>query len=120
VNSPDGPVNQIQGNRVQGLSRSLKEEVMFDNSGVTSVDWTSYPIMTFPELPDDVRIELIDRPALPALGAGEAAISVIPGAIANAIGDATGRRLRQVPLTPARVQAASTSGRAVPSPAGTL
>jgi CO/xanthine dehydrogenase Mo-binding subunit len=106
VINPDGLVNQIQGNLVQGLSRSLKEEVMFDTSGVVSVDWTSYPIATFPELPDDVRIELIDRPDLPALGAGEAAISVIPGAVANAIWDATGKRLRQVPFTPARVQAA--------------
>jgi CO/xanthine dehydrogenase Mo-binding subunit len=106
VINPDGLVNQIQGNIVQGLSRSLKEEVMFDPSGVLSVDWTSYPIMTFPELPDDVRVELIDRPDLPALGAGEAAISVIPGAIANAIWDATGKRLRQVPFTAARVLAA--------------
>jgi CO/xanthine dehydrogenase Mo-binding subunit len=109
VINPDGLVSQIQGNIVQGLSRSLKEEVMFDTSGVMSVDWTSYPIITFPELPDDVRIELIDRPALPALGAGEAAISVIPGAIANAIWDATGKRTRQVPFTPARVQAAMTT-----------
>lgn len=106
VINPDGLINQIQGNIVQGLSRSLKEEVMFDRSGVTSVDWTSYPIITFPELPDDVRIELIDRPGRPALGAGEATISVIPAAIANAIWDATGKRLRQVPFTAARVQAA--------------
>jgi nicotinate dehydrogenase subunit B len=106
VINPDGLVSQIQGNLVQGLSRSLKEEVTFDRSGVLSVDWTSYPIITFPELPDDVRIELIDRPDRPALGAGEAAISVIPGAIANAIWDATGRRVRQVPFTPARVLAA--------------
>ena len=109
VINPDGLVNQIQGNLVQGLSRSLKEEVMFDASGVLSVDWTSYPIMTFPELPDDVRIELIDRPDLPALGAGEAAISVIPAAIANAIWDATGKRLRQLPFTPTRVRAALSS-----------
>ena len=109
VINPDGLVNQIQGNIVQGLSRSLKEEVMFDPSGVLSVDWTSYPIITFPELPDDVRIELIDRPDLPALGAGEAAISVIPAAIANAIWDATGKRVRQVPFTPARVLAALNS-----------
>ncbi|MBO0685673.1 MAG: xanthine dehydrogenase family protein molybdopterin-binding subunit, partial [Candidatus Dormibacteraeota bacterium] len=94
VINPDGLVNQIQGNVIQGLSRSLKEEVMFDNTGVTSVDWVSYPVITFPEIPDDLRIELIDRPDLPALGAGEAAISVIPGAIANAIWDATGKRVR--------------------------
>lgn len=106
VINPDGLINQIQGNVIQGLSRSLKEEVMFDNTGVTSVDWVSYPVITFPEIPDDLRIELIDRPDLPALGAGEAAISVIPGAIANAIWDATGKRVRQVPFTPERVLAA--------------
>jgi CO/xanthine dehydrogenase Mo-binding subunit len=106
VINPDGVRQQIEGNIVQGISRSLKEEVMFDRSGVLSVDWTSYPIVSFQDLPDDVQIELIDRPDLPALGVGEAAISVIPGAFANAIFDATGARLRQVPFTPARVKAA--------------
>jgi nicotinate dehydrogenase subunit B len=104
--NPDGLRNQIQGNIVQGISRSLKEEVTFDRSGVRSVDWNSYPIVRFADLPEDVRIELIDRPDLPALGAGEASISVIPAAFANAIFDATGKRLRQVPFTPARVKAA--------------
>jgi nicotinate dehydrogenase subunit B len=106
VINPDGLVNQIQGNVVQGISRSLKEEVAFDRSGVLSVDWASYPIATFLDLPDDLRIELIDRPDQPALGAGEATISVIPAAIANAIWDATGKRLRQVPFTPQRVLSA--------------
>lgn len=104
--NPDGLRNQIQGNIVQGISRSLKEEVTFDSSGVLSVDWVSYPVVTFNELPEDVKIELIDRPDLPALGAGEATISVIPGAFANAIFDATGKRMRQIPFTPARVKAA--------------
>ncbi|HZV48677.1 MAG TPA: molybdopterin cofactor-binding domain-containing protein [Candidatus Dormibacteraeota bacterium] len=104
--NPDGLRNQIEGNIVQGLSRALKEEVRFDRSGVLSVDWSSYPIITFPELPDDVRIELIDHPGLPALGAGEASISVIAGALGNAVFDATGARLRQVPFTPDRVKAA--------------
>jgi len=106
VINPDGLRNQIEGNVVQGLSRSLKEEVKFDRSGVLSVDWTSYPIITFPELPDDLRIELIDRPELPALGAGESTISVMAGAISNAVFDATGKRLREAPFTPARVKAA--------------
>jgi nicotinate dehydrogenase subunit B len=104
--NPDGLMNQVEGNIVQGLSRSLKEEIKFDKSGVLSVDWTSYPIMTFPELPDDVRVKLIDHPDLPALGAGESTISVIAGAIGNAIFDATGKRLRQVPFTPDRMKAA--------------
>ena len=106
VINPDGCKAQIEGNIVQGLSRSLKEEVKFDRSGVVSVDWASYPIITFPELPDDIRIELVNRPNLPALGVGEAVISVIAGAIGNAIFDATGKRLRQVPFTPERVKAA--------------
>lgn len=104
--NPNGLRNQIQGNIVQGISRSLKEEVMFDKSGVLSVDWVSYPVATFKDLPDDVRIELIDRPDWPALGAGEPSISVFPGAFANAIFDATGARVRQIPFTPARVKAA--------------
>ena len=106
VINPDGCRAQIEGNIVQGLSRSLKEEVKFDRSGVLSVDWASYPINTFNELPDDIRIELVNRPNLPALGVGEAVISVIGGAIGNAIFDATGKRLRQLPFTPERVKAA--------------
>jgi nicotinate dehydrogenase subunit B len=104
--NPDGLRNQVEGNIVQGLSRSLKEEVKFDKSGVLGVDWVSYPIISFAELPDDVRIELIDHPELPALGAGESTISVIGGAIGNAIFDATGKRLRTLPFTPDRVKAA--------------
>lgn len=104
--NPDGLKNQVEGNVVQGLSRALKEEVRFDRSGVLSVDWASHPIITFPELPDDLRIQLIDHPELPALGAGESTISVIGAAIANAIFDATGKRIRQIPFTPERVKAA--------------
>ncbi|HYW25008.1 MAG TPA: molybdopterin cofactor-binding domain-containing protein [Terriglobales bacterium] len=104
--NPDGLRNQVEGNIVQGLSRSLKEEVKFDRSGVLGVDWASYPIITFTELPDDVRIELIDHPDLPALGAGESTISVIAGAMGNAIFDATGKRIRTLPFTPDRVKAA--------------
>jgi nicotinate dehydrogenase subunit B len=107
--NPDGLRNQVEGNIVQGLSRSLKEEVKFDRSGVLGVDWASYPIISFSELPDDVRIELIDHPELPALGAGESTISVIGGAIGNAVFDATGKRLRTLPFTPDRVKAALTT-----------
>jgi CO/xanthine dehydrogenase Mo-binding subunit len=96
--NPDGLKNQIEGNVIQGISRTLKEAVQFDRSRVTSVDWRSYPILTFAEVPDSIEIELIDHPELPSVGAGEAATSPIPGAIANAIFDATGQRLRDVPL----------------------
>jgi CO/xanthine dehydrogenase Mo-binding subunit len=97
--NPDGLRNQIEGNVIQAISRTLKESVKFDRSHVTSLDWRSYPILTFAEMPDAIEIELIDHPDLPSVGAGEAATSPIPGAIANAIYDATGQRLRDVPLT---------------------
>ena len=96
--NPDGLRNQIEGNVIQAISRTLKEAVTFDRARVTSVDWRSYPILTFAEVPDSIEIELIDHPDVPSVGAGEAATSPIPGAIANAIFDATGRRMREVPL----------------------
>jgi CO/xanthine dehydrogenase Mo-binding subunit len=96
--NPNGLRNQIEGNVIQGISRTLKESVAFDRSRVTSLDWRSYPIMTFAEVPESIEIELIDHPELSSVGAGEAATSPIPGAIANAIFDATGKRLRDVPL----------------------
>lgn len=96
--NPNGLRNQIEGNVIQAISRTLKESVTFDRSRVTSLDWRSYPILTFAEVPDSIDIELIDHPELPSVGAGEATTSPIPGAIANAIFDATGKRLRDVPL----------------------
>jgi CO/xanthine dehydrogenase Mo-binding subunit len=97
--NPDGLRNQIEGNVIQAISRTLKEQVKFDRSRVTSLDWRSYPILTFAEVPDSIEIELINHPELPSVGAGEATSSPIPGAIANAVFDATGKRLRAVPLT---------------------
>jgi CO/xanthine dehydrogenase Mo-binding subunit len=96
--NPDGLRNQIEGNVIQAISRTLEESVKFDPSRVTSLDWRSYPILTFAEVPESIEIELIDRPELPSVGAGEATTSPIPGAIANAIFDATGKRIREVPL----------------------
>jgi nicotinate dehydrogenase subunit B len=101
--NPDGLRNQIEGNVMQATSRTLNEEVRFDRSMVTSLDWTGYPILKFSEVPD-VIIEMINRPDQPAVGAGEATNSAIPAAIANAIFDATGIRLRTVPFTPERVK----------------
>ena len=103
--NPDGLKNQIEGNVIQTVSRTLMEEVKFDRSRVTSLDWESYPILKFPQVPDIV-IELIDRPAEKPWGAGEPTAAVIPSAIANAVFDATGLRLRSVPYTPAKVKAA--------------
>jgi len=103
--NPDGTKNQIEGNLLQTVSRTLKEQVRFDRSRVTSVDWVSYPILTFPEIPA-VDIELIDRPALKPWGVGEAAAAVVPAAISNAVFDAVGVRLRSVPFLPEKVLAA--------------
>ena len=103
--NPDGVRNQIEGNVVQTVSRTLKEEVTFDRSRVTSLDWASYPILTFPEVPD-VDIDLIDRPTEKPWGVGEPAAAVVPSAIANAVFDAVGVRMRSVPFTPAKVRAA--------------
>jgi CO/xanthine dehydrogenase Mo-binding subunit len=103
--NPNGLRNQIEGNAIQAMSRTLKESVAFNTSGVTSLDWHSYPIVRFSEVPD-VQIVLIDRPHEPILGAGEATTTVIAPAIGNAIHDATGIRLREVPFTANRVAAA--------------
>jgi CO/xanthine dehydrogenase Mo-binding subunit len=103
--NPDGVRNQIEGNVIQSLSRALKEEVRFTPAGVTSLDWESYPILTFSEIPEIV-IELLDQPNQPPLGAGEPATVTTAPAVANAIYAACGARLRAIPLTPARVRAA--------------
>ena len=100
--NPDGLRNQIEGNVVQTVSRSLIEELTFSRSAVTSLNWGSYPILTFPNVPE-VFIELIDRPDELPWGAGEPTTSVIPSAIANAVFDATGARLRSVPFRPPTV-----------------
>jgi len=89
---------------IQTLSRTLKEELKFDRSRVTSLDWASYPILTFPEVPDIV-MDLIDRPAEKPWGAGEPSAAVVSAAVSNAVFDATGARLRSVPFTPDRVKA---------------
>jgi CO/xanthine dehydrogenase Mo-binding subunit len=105
VVNPGAVRNQIEGGIIQSISRALKEEVTFDRSRVTSLDWASYPIITFNEIPDEIDIVLLDRPDLPPMRVGEpASESVWPG-VANAVYDAIGVRLRQLPLTPPRVLA---------------
>ncbi|HWO42533.1 MAG TPA: molybdopterin cofactor-binding domain-containing protein, partial [Candidatus Eisenbacteria bacterium] len=102
--NPDGVKNQVEGNIIQGLSRALFEEVTFDAQGVTSLDWNSYPILKFDDVPQ-VDIVLINRPDMAPLGAGEPATIPVAAAIANAIFDAVGVRLREGPFTPKRVLA---------------
>ncbi len=103
--NPDGVRNQLDGNVIQTVSRILLEEVTFDRGAVTSLDWASYPILTFPDVPN-VVIDLIDRPTEKPWGAGEPSAAIVPSAVSNAIFDATGVRLRSVPFTPAKVKAA--------------
>ena len=97
--------NQVEGLIVQTLSRTMHEEVRFDRTRVTSVDWNTYPILRFPDAPA-IEVALINRPELPLYGAGEAAAVTVPGALANAIFDATGARIRNAPFTPERVKTA--------------
>lgn len=103
--SPDGVSNQIEGGLIQSLSWSLKEEVKFDDTQILSTDWSSYPILTFSETPP-VEVVLINRPGAPFLGAGEASQGPTGAALANAVFDATGARLRRLPFTPERVKQA--------------
>ncbi len=103
--NPNGIKAQIEGNVIQTVSRTLKEQVTYDRGMVTSLDWASYPILTFSEVPEIV-IELIDRPTEKPWGAGEPTAAVIPAAISNAVFDATGARLRSVPFRRDKVKAA--------------
>jgi nicotinate dehydrogenase subunit B len=107
--NPDGTKNQIEGNVVQGVSRSLFEEVKFDSSGITSLDWIGYPVVRFPDIPT-IDVVLVNRPDMQAFGSGEPSLVPVPAAIANAVFDATGARLREIPLTPERVLAALKAG----------
>jgi len=104
--NPEALRTTIEANLIQSLGRSLKEEVMFDRSNVTSVDWVTYPVARASDVPDRVEIVLINHPELPSSGAGEPSSRATAAAIANAIFDATGARVRQAPLTPTRVKAA--------------
>jgi CO/xanthine dehydrogenase Mo-binding subunit len=103
--NPDGLRNQIEGGIIQSTSWTLHEAVRFDRAAIQSRDWSSYPILTMPEVPT-VEVELIDRPEERALGCGEASLGPTVAAIANAFARATGKRIRDLPLDPARVKAA--------------
>jgi CO/xanthine dehydrogenase Mo-binding subunit len=104
--NPDGIRNQIEGAILQAASWTLYEAVRFDAHGVVSRDWSTYPILGFGAVPEQVEVHVLDRPGLPYLGTGEAAQGPAAAALANAVADATGVRLRELPLTAARVKAA--------------
>ena len=104
--NPDGLQHAIEGNIVQGTSRALWEEVKFDNANVTSVDWKTYPILDVTEAPERVDIVMINHPEIEPSGAGEASCRPVAAAIANAVFDATGVRIRRAPLSPDNVKSA--------------
>jgi nicotinate dehydrogenase subunit B len=103
VVNPDGAKNQLEGGIVQAVSLTLKEQVSFDRREITSRDWSGYPVLTFPDVPS-IEVVLMDR-GDPSLGAGEGSLPPTSAALANAFAHATGRRLRQLPMTPERVKA---------------
>jgi nicotinate dehydrogenase subunit B len=103
--NPNGLINQTEGGIIQAASWTLKEQVQFNPQHIVSRDWSRYPILTFPEVPE-IDVVVLDRPTEKSLGAGEAAQGPTAAAIANAIAHASGLRLRDLPLTPERIKAA--------------
>jgi CO/xanthine dehydrogenase Mo-binding subunit len=104
--NPDGIRNQIEGGIVQSASWTLNEEAAFDRTRITSRDWGGYPILRFPQVPERIEVFIVPRPGQPFLGTGEVAQGPTPAMIANAVADATGVRLRQLPLSRERVRKA--------------
>ena len=105
VNS-NGLANQIQGAILQSTSWTLYESVTFDETRITSIDWATYPILRFSAVPDSVEVHIINRPGAPFLGSGEAGQGPTAAALANAVAHATGKRLRDLPLSRERIKAA--------------
>jgi nicotinate dehydrogenase subunit B len=103
--NPDGLRGQLDGNIMHGVSRTLLEEFRFDPSGAKSFDWASHPVIRFMQVPE-VDVVLLNRPEIPPSGGAEPSVVVIPASIANAVHDAIGVRIRQVPFTPQRVLSA--------------
>ena len=104
VVSPDGLINQIEGAIMQSMSWTLYESVTFDETRITSIDWQTYPILRFDAVPDSIEVHIINRPGKPFLGSGETGQGPAAASIANAIANATGKRLRDLPLTRKRIK----------------
>jgi CO/xanthine dehydrogenase Mo-binding subunit len=104
--NPDGLKNQTEGGIVQALSWSGLEQVTFDTAHQTSFDWSAYPIARFKDVPGSVQVHVLNRPGTPFLGAGEAAQGPASAALANAVADACGARIRDLPISPEKVKAA--------------
>ena len=95
--NPDGLINQTEGGMIQSASWTIMEAVAYDENGILSKDWNSYPIISSKDIPA-VEVHIINRPELPPLGAGEAAQGPVAAAIANAVFDCTGTRVRELPI----------------------
>lgn len=106
VVNPNGVRNQIEGGIVQSSSWTLFERVSFDRTRITSIDWSAYPIMRFASVPRSVDVHIIDQPGAPFLGVAEAAQGPTGAALVNAIRDAVGQRLHDLPLTADRIRTA--------------
>jgi nicotinate dehydrogenase subunit B len=106
VVNPGGIRNQIEGAIVQAISWTRHEAMSFDAQGRTAFDWSGYPILRFQDAPDSVQVHIIDRPGQPFLGSGEAGQGPAGAALCNAVADAIGRRVRDLPLSPDRLKAA--------------
>lgn len=106
VVNPDGIRNQIEGAIIQSMSWTLFESATFDTTHRTSFDWSAYPILRFPAVPAEIEVHVVDRPGEPFLGTGEAGQGPAAAALANAVADAIGHRLRDMPLTADRIRAA--------------
>ncbi len=104
VVNPDGLTNQIEGAIMQSMSWTLYESVSFDDKRITSVDWQTYPILRFDAVPDRIDVHIINRPGQPFLGSGETGQGPAAASLANAIAHATGKRLRNLPLTRKRIK----------------
>jgi CO/xanthine dehydrogenase Mo-binding subunit len=107
--NPDGMRNQIEGGIIQAMSWTFFEAVKFDGTQITSRDWASYPILRFSGVPESMDVVVLNRPGQPFLGTGEAAQGPAAAALANAVADAVGARVRELPLSGARIKAAMAS-----------
>jgi nicotinate dehydrogenase subunit B len=106
VINPDGLMNQVEGGVLQAASWTLKEAVRWDQTQITSRSWDDYPILRFDEVPGEFAVHILPHPELPPLGVGECAAGPTAAAIGNALADALGLRVRDLPLTPERLLAA--------------
>jgi CO/xanthine dehydrogenase Mo-binding subunit len=104
VVNPDGLINQVEGAIMQSTSWTLYEAVTFDDTRITSIDWQTYPILRFDAVPESIEVHIINRPGLPYLGSGETGQGPAGASVANAIANATGKRLRDLPLSRKRIK----------------